>query len=296
MLSCRFYATIAGSYCLSRPPKKPNSHSISRRQFFRYCQGASLTFLPSGLPLAFLWPTVEPPQAPSSEGIQVHPQYRVKLGLEELLKKITAGFDEFVNEKYQDEIAVIFELWSTELLASPQGAGAIASALAGSFLGCPLGSAKLQLTFNDGPFRIWAAEYSQSLELQGEAFLAQLRESLSGFTRLFAAEFQITRIQSESAASGGLSIDITMRFELAGTGSDFHREQRIGNWEMNWERSASGEMRIKKWRVTDETRSRSSVPVFVDTASQAFGAIPSYAAQLLPGTDHWRSVIDVASG
>ena len=68
----------------------------------------------------------------------------------------------------------------------------------------------------------------------------------------------------------------------------------IGRW--HWERLASGEMRLQNWRIRDEERSRTLVPAFQDITSHAFGANPSYAAQLVPGTDYWRTVLDGASG
>src|SRR6267378_2752152 len=45
-----------------------------------------------------------------------------------------------------------------------------------------------------------------------------------------------------------------------------------------------------------ETRSRSANPVYIDIAAQSLGSNPSYAAQLLPGADHWRTVLDGACG
>jgi len=296
MLSCRFYATAAGSYCLSRPPKNPHLQSFSRRQFLRYCQGASIAFLPSRVPLPFLLPAAASTESPAPVGQQIHPQYRVKLGIEDVLRKVPAGFDEFLNEKYQDEIAAVLNRWSAQLLASPQDTSAIAGAMDSAFGGCSLASVGLPVSFKDGPFTIWQAQYSTSTDVSSNVFLAQLRDSLRGFSKLLTAEFQVTQIQSAPAASGGLSVDTTVRFELVGTGNSFHREQRVGNWEMSWQRLPSGEVRLQKWRVANETRCQSSAPAFMDASSHAFGAVPAYAAQFVPGTDYWRTVIDVASG
>ena len=52
----------------------------------------------------------------------------------------------------------------------------------------------------------------------------------------------------------------------------------------------------EKWRTLDEERSRSSVPAFRDLTSHAFGGNSSYAAQMIPGIDYWRTVLDGASG
>ena len=294
MLSCRFYTQPIGSLRLSRSPKK--RCSFSRRQFLQYCQGASLALLPSRVPLSFLLPVIESAKPPTPERLQIHPRYRVKLGIEDVLRKVPSGFDEFLNEKYHDDIAAVLDRWSVQLLASPQDTRAIAESIAGSFAGCSFASVELHVSFKDGPFAVWQVQYPASTELPSDRFLRELCDSFKGLGKLFTAEFQITHIQSALVASGTLSIDTTVRFELVGAGEGFHREQRTGNWEMNWERLPSGETRLQKWRVTNETRCRSAAPVFVDTASHVFGTIPAYAAQFLPGTDYWRSAIDGASG
>jgi tetratricopeptide (TPR) repeat protein len=298
MLSCRFCARTAGSVCLSRPSKKYSSRHLSRREFLQYCQGASLSFLPARLPLSFLSPVVDMPEALAPDELQLHPRYRVKLGIEDVLKKVPAGFDQFLNEKYQDEIAAIFDAWSVQLLALPQDVAAIARAMPANLIGSPLDRPQIHSTVEHGPFKIWRVEYPPETNPAGEAFLSELRSSLSTFAKLFTAEFQITRIQASALAgnSNGLLLQATVRFELVGSGTGFHREQRIGNWEIECQRLPAGEIRLQKWRVADETRSRSSAPAFFDTTSHAFGAVPAHSAQFVHGTDYWRTVIDVASG
>jgi tetratricopeptide (TPR) repeat protein len=230
------------------------------------------------------------------EELAIHPQYRVRLGIEDVLQKVPAGFDSFINEKYQDEIAAILDNWRAQLLTSSEDLSAIRRAMSPAFAGSSPMPSQLRVTREDGPFKIWSAQYPPETNLTSDAFQSQWKSSLSAFSKLLTAEFQITRIQSVSANGGGLSLETTVRFELVGTGNGFHREQRIGHWEMLWQRLSAGEMRLQKWRTVEETRSRSSVPAFIDIASYAFGAIPAFSAQFLPGTDYWRTVIDVASG
>ena len=42
----------------------------------------------------------------------MHPHYRAELPLEATLPKVQAGFDEFVTEKYHDQIAAILAEWT----------------------------------------------------------------------------------------------------------------------------------------------------------------------------------------
>jgi Flp pilus assembly protein TadD len=81
-----------------------------------------------------------------------------------------------------------------------------------------------------------------------------------------------------------------------GSGPGFHREQRVGWWNLEWESTAPDQYLLRSWQSTEETRSRSAQPWYYDIASQAFGHAPSYGAQLLRGVDYWRTVLDGASG
>ena len=89
---------------------------------------------------------------------------------------------------------------------------------------------------------------------------------------------------------------LRVRYEIVASGSGFHREQRVGNWQLAWEHSSSGEFKIVSWRVLDETEARTTAPVYVDITAAAFGSTPSYSAQMLHGSDYWRTVLDGACG
>ncbi len=216
------------------------------------------------------------------------------------MSKVPAGFDDFVSEKYQDQVEAIFREWSTELLAAPAGADALRKAIAPGFVGKSLKPAQ-ERTVRETPFlKVWKVQYAPQTTLTAESFLAELRSSLATFSKILNAEFQVVSIHADEVPTEGnyrpVSLATIVRFEFVGTGSGFHREQRIGYWELLWERLASGEMRLRKWAMREEERCRSSVPFFQDIAAQAFAGNPSYAAQFIPGTDYWRTVLDGASG
>src|SRR5260370_19122100 len=108
MLFCDFRRKLAGSIRLSRSWKKSRLVDLSRRKFLQYCQGASLAFLPAGIPFRSFTPLFAPRLASEQSGMsdesQLHPEYRLKRGIEAMLRKLPAGFDEFPNEKVQDRI------------------------------------------------------------------------------------------------------------------------------------------------------------------------------------------------
>jgi len=91
-----------------------------------------------------------------------------------------------------------------------------------------------------------------------------------------------------------------VRYEFVGTGTGFHREQRVGYWDLEWVTysplSAPSKFQLRRWQALEETRSRTSSPVFTDLAALALGRNPSYSAQMLRGVDYWRTVLDGASG
>lgn len=273
---------------------------MSRRQFLQYCQGASLAFLPSGIPFRSLFPFFPQEKSALPDELQLHPQYRMKRGMEAVLRKVPAGFDDFLTEKYHDQAAVILAEWSSQLLQSPQDVTALAKVISADFLGSSLNVGESKILNESPPFRVWQVERSPGKSVGKDEFLSELCASLGGFSKIFTAEFQIIRIDMESLPSlvsaGPKQFVTTVRFEIVGAGDGFYREQRVGHWELRWETNPAGELHLQRWQVLDEVRSRTSVPVFLDLTSQIFSKNRSYESQLVPGTDYWRTVIDGASG
>ncbi|MGO9125774.1 MAG: FG-GAP-like repeat-containing protein [Terriglobales bacterium] len=114
---------------------------------------------------------------------------------------------------------------------------------------------------------------------------------MSSFSKIVTAEFQITSIE----ASAG-RVQTRVRYDLVGAGKDFYREQRAGYWDLEWEAYSSAQFRVRNWKALDETVSRSAGPVFAEITAQVLGGNSSYSAQLLHGSDYWRTVLDGACG
>ncbi|MFZ0880746.1 MAG: VCBS repeat-containing protein, partial [Candidatus Acidiferrales bacterium] len=230
----------------------------------------------------------------------MHPQYREQRALDAVLKKVPAGFDDFVTEKYQDQVAAVLKRWSSQLLDSPQKATAIEEAMTPNFAGTSPKAAVSQPVRAGSTLQVSRMNYAAETRLDREAFIPEWRSFMSSFAKMVTAEFQVTSIRADTTPSSSLglpgSLETRIRFELVGTGEDFYREQRVGNWELEWDMLASGDLGLRKWLLIDEERSRSLAPVFVDIASQAFCGDPSYASQLAHGTDYWRTVLDGACG
>lgn len=230
---------------------------------------------------------------------QLHPHYRVPRPLDSLLLKTQPGLDDFVTEKYADEIAAIFAKWSAALLQSPRNLLAIDEVLSPTFSGVSLRPADSRVVRPGTPVEARHNTFRIDPLSGRDAFLKELQLFLSSYTRILVAEFQVTRIDAglvPPTASPPAQLQTHIRYELVGTGDGFHREQRVGYWQLTWEGINSSALRVRQWRPLTETQSRSAKPCYIDISSAALGGTASYSSQLLHGTDYWRTVLDAASG
>jgi tetratricopeptide (TPR) repeat protein len=294
---------------------------LRRRNFLiRCCQGVSAALVPArlrGLAFPFHSPFHSPDALPLSGELHVRPHYRAQMPLDATLLKTQAGLDAFVTEKYQDQVAAILAQWSSSLLQSPRETRAVEKAFTSDFSGSSFRPVESRLVRSGAALEIRQNKFTRLAALGRDAFLQELRGALSSFSRIVTAEFEVVTIEAGSAlfSAGGVAVDgkdpvgtagatrelhpglrTRVRYELVGSGHDFYREQRVGEWELEWEANSADDYRLKTWRALDETRSRAADPVFVDIAGHALGGNSSYSSQLLRGADYWRTVLDGACG
>ena len=217
-----------------------------------------------------------------------------------MLRKVQPGLDDFVAEKYHDQVAAILSRCSDQFLKSPAQTAELESALALTLNAnspIPVDSQKVRTS---SFLNVVRNNFAPEKHFDRAVWIRDWRSALDGFSSLQTAEFQVTEIRLNNGSNGSgatpSSLQTRVRYEFVGSGASFHREHRIGNWDLTWELVATGELKITRWLIVDETRSQSFSPVFVDIAQQTLGRNPSYGAQFLPGIDHWRTVLDGASG
>ena len=288
---------------------------LPRRQFLiRSWQGACVTLFSRSLrDQGWGYYPAFDIQAAGPE-FHLQPHYRLKRPVDAALLKVQPGLDDFINEKYADDITHILGEWSTALLEHPQGTDAVEKVLAPDFLGSsfhPIESKPVR----SGVVEIRQLNFAGEGNLGRDAFLKDLRSAMSPFSTVLTAEFQVTGIEVVSLQSPqgnkrdeGSSRPVTalpaavntrVRYELVGAGRDFHREQRTGFWELEWQTVASPATpvyRLRRWKSVVETRSRSLQPIFTEISAAAFTGVSSYSAQLLHGSDYWRTLLDGACG
>jgi len=253
-----------------------------------------------GIALPSIFPFDSSTAFPSGGEFHLQPHYRAQRPLDALLLKTQAGLDEFITEKCHDQIAAILAQWRSSLLQSPQEMHAVERFLAPDFLGASLQPVDSRLVRPGPALEVHQNKFTSQANIGRDAFLQELRSAMSVFSKLVTAEFQVTNIEVNSASPSQLPerLQTRVRYELVGTSPAFHREQRVGYWDLDWfsSPSTSGDFRLQNWRVMDETRSRSASPVFVDITTPVLGSNVSYSAQMLRGVDYWRTVLDGACG
>ncbi|HEX6908652.1 MAG TPA: hypothetical protein VF154_18710, partial [Terriglobales bacterium] len=202
--------------------------------------------LPAGLRLYAL-----PPPQPSEcrnplalDGqFHLHPRYRTPDPLAVTLLDTQAGHDQFVSEKYHDQIAAILAQWSSSLRQSPRDLQLIGKTLAANFAGASFHPAESRVLRSGPELEIQQNKFAAHAIFGGDVFLQDLQAALSVFSTIVTAEFQVTSISGSptlTAANPPRRLHTRVRYELVGSGRDFHREQRVGQWDLEWEATPDG--------------------------------------------------------
>lgn len=271
---------------------------LSRRDFVKWC-GAPALWLPTSFCVAPIvlgrQPAEAGPAAPSlPPDYRLTPHYREGPPLDDLMRKVQPGTDPFPTEKYAQEIEAILARWGVALRQFPPDFQPFERSLAVDLIASPLTPSKVKTIRSGPPLKVCRILFPSGQSIGRDSFVSQLHTLAGPSDRLVTTEFKIPSLTVTS--SSPLVVQTRVLYNLVSTGPDFHREERLGQWEIHWEQNPSGEWRVRKWQVLEEQRCLVSVPAFVDITAQAFGSSASYRKQLLLGTDYWRTVLDSASG
>jgi len=276
---------------------KDENH-ISRRTFLRGMRWAPMLFVPApvrAFPFAakFAAPSRALHSFPFAD-YRLTPHYPAKSPLDEVLRLVAPGSDEFITEKYAFEIAQRLKDWTQGLKAAPPALGVLAQFIDASIEATSLAPSQETNLRSGGGIEVMRRQFTTNIAAGRERFLAELKNYLGSFSRIGTAEFEIVSLKE--MASAPLTVEAEIRYDLVGTRADNVREERIGNWLTRWTRDDSNAWRVVRWHTATETVSRAREPIFVDVTAQALGQTESYKNQMLPGVDHWRTVIDGACG
>jgi len=231
---------------------------------------------------------------------RVTPHYRQKAPLDDVLAKVEPGLDAFINEKYAEQIEAILAQWTAALREAPPGLRAIGTWLAADLRAASLHPAQHRPLRAMAGLEVYRNTFAGEPTLGKEPFLAEWEWFTRSFSKILTAEFKLTVISGDStkaspAAAGPAALHTRIRYDIVGEGTGFNRGERSGEWDLEWQNVGTGLWRVRNWQPRQETESRAASPGFVDVTARWFGSTPSYLQQMLPGIDHWRTVLDGAS-
>ncbi|MGH9435845.1 MAG: CRTAC1 family protein, partial [Terriglobia bacterium] len=190
-------------------------------------------------------------------------------------------------------------LWTRDLCASPRAIETLRGSLTTGFRGSDLQPVRDEL-LRKAPLEIRRRKFSRETPLDRDHFMAALQILGDGASTFLTAEFQLFSIIPDESISpltpGSPMLRTKIRYDLVSKGSHFYRQERVGQWELEWQIDARNEPRVSVWQAVEETCSRASAPAFIDISQRAFSRVDSYSKQILHGTDYWRTVLDGACG
>ena len=214
--------------------------------------------------------------------------------IEPFLKQIEPGHDEFIAEKYAFELEHLLGGWEVALQASAQDLSLPKKWLKGNLQGARFDLATVETLRADRPLESERILFPAAQAISSEAFLAALGRYLSPLTRVASCDLQVDAIEIISDAP--LHLRTNVHYNLTGHLDGSRREQRTGQWSIDWQLQGTGEWRITHWSAAPEMRSRLTGPGFADVTAAALGENDSYHKQMLRGIDHWRTFLDGACG
>ena len=265
----------------------PPENGFTRRDFLK-----AMSWVPTAFMAApFCHSSVASRHFTAGE-FRLRPKYPAESPLDDVLRLVQPGLDEFITEKYALEIMQVLAAWSDALRRAAPAIHA-ATFLASTVQACSLRPAQEKTLRSDALIEVVRRSFSPDLTSGGERFLDELTRYFSGYVRVETAEFQIVRIENPSNST---PIQADIRYDLVGSAKNGIREERIGLWKTQWMRTDSTEWIAVRWEAMAELVSRVRGPAFADVTAAALGATESYKNQLLHGADYWRTVLDGASG
>src|ERR1700722_2928815 len=222
---------------------------LSRRSLLKTMGLASLVLRPAplhGWPFAFGLPAAfatEHSAFPLSD-VRLTPRYPARSPLEDVLRLVPPGSDEYVTELYAFEIGTVLQQWSQTLRTSARDLSAIAKSLGPSIEASSLvPEAENTLRTGNG-VSCKRRRFSSRVVPGREEFLGHIRTWLGPVSRVETAEFEITSIEEISSAP--LAMRLNVRYDLVAHRNNGEREERVGTWHIEWLRDPSAEWKDRR--------------------------------------------------
>jgi tetratricopeptide (TPR) repeat protein len=217
-----------------------------------------------------------------------------------MLRLAAPGTDAYVTERLAAELQGWFEALRRLLSLQGSRAAELAQLLDDSLKANELTSPReTRSRRSGGGIELRKRDYGGAAQARKDAFVQQVARYFDSLGTIATAEFEITNLRQTESEPEGVHAEV--RYSLVGAraerpASPSLGEQRIGVWRMRWRRNASSRWLATEWAFVDEQIAEATAPLFADISEQAFAGVESYEKQLVKGADHWRTVLDGASG
>jgi len=128
---------------------------------------------------------------------------------------------------------------------------------------------------------------------KNEPAFPRLDELAQRFRRIDVAQLKV--VGSNRASPDARRAAIRLRVELAGESREGGRLSLQGHWETSWDRDG------EQWKLASVAPAalrevRGGAIQFLEMTGQALGGNESFHKQLSRGADHWRGILDEATG
>src|SRR5215470_765307 len=279
--------------------QKDQQRIISRRTFLKGMRWTPWIFLSSGIHDPSLRPLFEssrPPHLSSTHfaDIRFTPRYPIKSPLDDLLRLVAPGSDEYLTEKYAAEIARMLAEWGAKLKVAPPAVDHLTKFLRPGLQSIQWSRPEARSVRSDYGLEVLRRHFTGKGFSTREQFLQQIKSYFADMGQIETAEFEVVKIEETPGPQP--TVRTQVRYNLVSSRGNGAREQRVGSWQMQWEQSQSTGWQATSWEFIDETLSRARGSVFVDITSRVIGQTDSYKSQMLRGSGYWRSVLDGACG
>jgi Flp pilus assembly protein TadD/peroxiredoxin len=280
--------------------RRPEASLLHRREFLKQLSYASPALFPAPVRVAFDWTGLGNHPLSTlggdvSSDFRFAPAYPARSPLDAMLRLVAPGTDRYLTEKYAAEIHLQFESLRKLLTGQAQiTAAALSKFLHESVQGNLTASLQeLELRSASG-MDLRRRNYQAVPRAGKDAVALLLLGYFAPLGRITTAEFEIVSVKP--VTSEPLELQAQVRYSLVSARQDGSRQQRIGLWETNWRRADSSHWLVTQWLFTEEDIATAAKPLYVDVSAPALAGAASYNQQLRFGVDHWRTVLDGASG
>jgi Flp pilus assembly protein TadD/peroxiredoxin len=225
---------------------------------------------------------------------RVSPHYPLKSALDDVLRRVAPGADEYIAERYAFEIMELLDEWGRALRVESPALRVLGKFLDASLEAISLVPVQQNAVHSGGGIEVSRRKFATDREPGRERFLEEMKSYLASISVVETADLEIVGIEEMEGSVPTVRIGI--RYDFVGRQKDGGREERVGHWLTRWSRDEARGWRVLRWEAGEETLSRARGPIFIDVSSQALGQTESYKKQMLRGVDYWRTVLDGACG